>query len=500
MFGIIVCGVLVSLISWIYLRWRNVREYWARRGVPHLPPHPLMGSLTFLQQKNPALWMIDTYKQFKKPYVGIWLFWRPALIINSPEIARNILIKDFDNFRNRFMKPGSFDPFKNSLFTANDPMWSSMRRGLTSVFTSSKLKSMQGLFDQKANDLIQRIKNTKDTSKLEIRSLLTDYTTDLIATAAFGVETTATRTGEDPIRTVTNTLMTFDWYKGLCWSTIFFFPKLTECFRFPIFSESSTQFFKKVFETVSKQRRDNGIKEVKDLLDAILKLKDDDLENKQGYTDNDIWAQAVTFLFAGFETSSSVLSFMLYELSFRPDLQEKMYEELIEAKKSQNGPLDLTIQADLKYLNCVFKEALRMYPPLGWLDRETLNDYKVDENLTIPAGTPIYVNGIGMQYDSDVYPDPETFNPERFLPENEKDLKPFTYMPFGEGPRSCIAKRFAQISVRNAMSYLVLNFKFKPLPGAPKPSEVKYENKHLFLVPGESLFIDFEPRNVSVSF
>ncbi|CAH4038208.1 unnamed protein product [Pieris brassicae] len=490
MFGIIVCGVTISLISWLYLRWRNVREYWARRGVPHLPPHPLMGSLTFLQQKNPALWMIDTYKQFKKPYVGIWLFWRPALIINSPEIARNILIKDFDNFRNRYLKPSSFDPLKNNVFTVNDPMWSTVRRGLTSVFTSSKLKGMQNLFDQKAIDLIQRIKNTKDTSKLDIRSLFTDYTTDVIATAAFGVETTATLTGEDPIRTVSKTLMTFDWYKGFCWSTIFFFPKLTEWCRLPIFPESSTQFFKKVFETVSKQRRVNEIKDVKDLLDALLKLKDD------GLTDNDIWAQAVAFLFAGFETSSSVLSFMLYELSFRPDLQDKMYEELIEAKKSQNGSLDLTIQADLKYLNCVIKEALRMYPPLGWLDRETLNDYKVDEKLTIPAGTPIYVNGIGMQYDSDIYPDPETFKPERFLPENEKDLKPFTYMPFGEGPRSCIGKRFGQISMRSAMSYLILNFKLKPLPGAPKPSEVKYENKHLFLVPGESLYIDFEPRNV----
>ncbi|XP_045484913.1 cytochrome P450 6k1-like [Pieris rapae] len=494
MFGIIVCGVTVSLISWIYLHWRNVREYWAKRGVPHSPPHPLMGSLTFLQQRNPALWMIDTYQQFKKPYVGIWLFWRPALIINSPEIARNILIKDFDNFRNRFLKPGSFDPLKNSLFTANDPMWSAMRRGLTSVFTSSKLKAMQSLFDLKANDLVKRIKNTKDTSKLDVRSLFTDYTTDVISTAAFGVETTATLTGEDPIRTVTKTLMTFDWYKGLCWSTIFFFPKLADWLRFPIFPESSTQFFKKVFETVSKQRRDNGIDDVKDVLDAILKLKDDGMGNKQGYTDNDIWAQAVTFLFAGFETSSSVLSFMLYELSFRPDLQEKMYEELIEAKKI-HGSLDLSIQADLKYLNSVFKETLRMYPPLGWLDRQTLNDYKVDEKLTIPAGTPIYVNAIGMQYDGDIYPDPKTFNPERFLPENEKELKPFTFMPFGDGPRSCIAKRFGQISVRNAMSYLVLNFKFKPLPGAPKPSEVKYENKHLFLVPGESLHIEFEPRN-----
>lgn len=75
---------------------------------------------------------------------------------------------------------------------------------------------------------------------------------------------------------------------------------------------------------------------------------------------------------------------------------------------------------------------------MGWLDRIAEKDYQIDEKLTIPAGTPVYVNALGMQYDPEYFPDPEQFNPDRFLPEN--DIKPFTYMPFGEGPRNCIGK------------------------------------------------------------
>lgn len=63
--------------------------------------------------------MIDTYRQFKTPYVGIWLFWKPAVVINSSEIAKNVLVRDFANFRNRFVTAASFDPIKHNLFTVN---------------------------------------------------------------------------------------------------------------------------------------------------------------------------------------------------------------------------------------------------------------------------------------------------------------------------------------------------------------------------------------------
>lgn len=86
----------------------------------------------------------------------------------------------------------------------------------------------------------------------------------------------------------------------------------------------------------------------------------------------------------------------------------------------------------------IFSETMRKYPIMGWLDRVALTEYQVDEHLTIPAGTVVYINVNGMQQDPNLFPDPMVFKPQRFLPENVKNIKPYTYMPFGEGPRSCI--------------------------------------------------------------
>lgn len=77
---------------------------------------------------------------------------------------------------------------------------------------------------------------------------------------------------------------------------------------------------------------------------------------------------------------------------------------------------------------------------MGWLDRVAAKDYQIDENLTIPAGTPVYLNAVGMHVDPQYFPDPMGFNPDRFLPENERSITPFTFLPFGDGPRACIGK------------------------------------------------------------
>ncbi|CAG4917360.1 unnamed protein product [Colias eurytheme] len=489
---------VLCVITWLYYRWTCVRQYWAKRGVPHLPPHPIMGSLTFLQRQNPATWMINIYKQFKSPYVGAWMFWRPALIINSPELARNILVKDSAFFRDRFLSSGSSDPIGSlNLFTVNDPLWSIVRKRLTSVFTASKLRALQNLVDLKSSQLLQRIRNTDDNTKLNIRAIYTDYTTDIIGTAAFGVETNATLTGVDPMRTVTQAFTTFDLYRGLCWSSIFFFPELVDIFRFSFFPKWSTDYFKKVFKIASEHRNDKRTPgDSKDLLDALLKLMDEGAKSNDGITEDVVIAQAAIFLFGGFESTSSIMSVCSYELSFHPEKQDRLYEELIAVKnQSENGHLEISKLADCQYLNAVMKESLRKYSPMGWLDRIADKDYKIDEKLTISAGTPVYVNSIGMQYDEEFFHEPEKFIPERFLPENVGNIKPFTFMPFGEGPRSCIGKRFGQISMRHAMANLILSYKFEALPGAKKPSEIKFEKRGLFLVPGQELFIKFIPRS-----
>ncbi|CAF4765096.1 unnamed protein product [Pieris macdunnoughi] len=498
MIGVLISAIVVCLVTWVYLRWRSVKQYWAKRGVPFLPPHAIFGSLTFLLKKNPGTWMIEMYQRFPKtPVIGIWLFWRPALIITTPELAKRILLKDNHVFRDRFMSGGTHDPIGSlNILTTNDPLWTVVRRRISAIFTASKLRALQPLVDTKSSQLITRINNTKDYSKLNLRKLFADYATDVFGTAAFGVETHALRTGEDPMRTITEAYMTFDWFRGLCWGSIFFIPELTKFFNFTLFPIWATDYFKKVFAIVVAQRIDKVIKDPKDLVDALLKMKQDGpVIDGVVITDDVIVSNAATMLLGGFETTGSVLTFTLYHLAYEPEIQQKLYEEVSKSKE-EYGKFEISTLLELPYLNAVIKETLRLYPPMGWLDRIPSQDYQIDENLTIKKGTPVYVNNIGMQYDPKYFPETLKYDPERFMPENEQNITPFTYLPFGEGPRMCVGMRFGLTSVRHALSSLALKYKFEPIPGAPKPTEVEFEKKGLFLVPGQHMAINFIPRDI----
>ncbi|XP_045519370.1 cytochrome P450 6k1-like isoform X2 [Pieris brassicae] len=211
-------------------------------------------------------------------------------------------------------------------------------------------------------------------------------------------------------------------------------------------------------------------------------------------TDDVVISNAASMLLGGFETSGSALTFTLYHLAYEPDIQQKIYEEVSKIY-GQYGKFEISTLLELNYLNSVIKETLRLYSPMGWLDRIPSQDYQIDDKLTIKKGTPVYVNAIGMQYDHNFFPEPLKYDPERFMPGNEENIKPFTYLPFGEGPRICVGMRFGLMTVRHAISNLILKYKFEPIPGAPKPTEVELETKVFFLVPGQHMAINFIPRN-----
>ncbi|XP_068622401.1 cytochrome P450 6k1-like [Battus philenor] len=487
---------IVLLVAWVVIRWYKVKRYWEERNVPHNPPHPLFGSLTFLQKKNPALWMREMYEEFRSPYVGIWLFWRPGLIINSPDIARRILAKDFSIFRNRFLSSGTKDPIGgNNLFTVNDPIWSEMRKRLSGMFTAAKQKHLHSFMLSKSDELVERIKaDMREEGRVNLREMFSDFTTDVIGTTSFGVASDATLTGNSALRTVTREFMKYSFFRGLCWSSIFFFPELVDIFGFSFFPKSSIDYFRQVYHKIVAQRGGyDSISEHNDVIDMLRKIKQDyNKENKE--IDEDILiAQAAIFLQGGFDTTSSALAFCVYELALLPEFQEKLYNELREVQLKK-GLEDFNSLNDLIHLNCVLKETLRMYASMGWLDRVAAHDYWIDDNLMITAGTPVYINAYGMHYDPDLFPEPTKFKPERFLPENESNIQPYTYMPFGEGPRNCIGRRFASQNFLTGLSKIILTYKIVPMPDSKPPSDISIEKRGLLLAPGEEIQVKFVPR------
>nr|WNK22288.1 cytochrome P450 [Athetis lepigone] len=494
------CIVLLFSFLHFYRKWRKVKSFWAERGVPHYPPHPIVGSLTFLQRQNPAVWMKQVYNEFKSPYVGMWAFWRPGLVINCPELARRVLVKDHEVFKNRFLSSGKSDPIGGlNIFTVNDPTWSFLRRRLTVLFTAARLRSLNNLQTVKAKDLVQRIKDELNKEEsTNLRDVCSDFTTDVIGEAAFGMTSEAVKTGDSVMRRVTRELVKFNLHRGLCWSSIFFFPELVDIFRFSLFPKDTLEELRHIFRTIIEQRGgfDKEIKESRDLLDALLKIRQEAAAENEEISEDLLLAQAAIFLLGGFDTSGVTLTWALYELAWNPLCQERLYQELLEAKQKNGGKnLDATTLSELTYINCVIKEALRKFPSMGWLDRIASQDYVIDENLTIPKGTVVYVNAVGMQQDPKHFPDPLVYDPDRFLPENERNITPYTFLPFGEGPRGCIGKRFGYQTVRCGLASIILNYEVRALPNMPRPNDVHIEKNGLFLGPDKKLSVEFILRN-----
>jgi len=199
--------------------------------------------------------------------------------------------------------------------------------------------------------------------------------------------------------------------------------------------------------------------------------------NERQWTDDEIVAQCFLFFLAGFETSSTLLSLLIYELGINPDVQAKLYEEISETNSNLVGKrIDYDSLQKMKYLDQVVCETLRKWPPALMTDRICVKDYTCefeDLKFEIKKGdvywTPIY----GIQHNPKYFPNPEKFDPERFSDDNKDNIIPGSYIPFGVGPRNCIGSRFALMQVKGIIYYLILNFEVVPNEKTQIPLQFK---------------------------
>jgi len=147
-----------------------------------------------------------------------------------------------------------------------------------------------------------------------------------------------------------------------------------------------------------------------------------------------------SFFSSGFETSTATMSFCLFELCRRPDIQKKIQDELDNVFGVKTNFDDVTYEMfnNLKYLECCINETLRLYPPLAILFRTCTKNYKMpDTDLIIEKGTSVYIPAIAIQRDSNIFENPLEFTPERFMDSSTGNGKANGgfYLPFGDGPR-----------------------------------------------------------------
>ena len=231
-------------------------------------------------------------------------------------------------------------------------------------------------------------------------------------------------------------------------------------------------YFQGVAKEIIKSRRQQGLTGRKDLLHLMMVANEETtVEGVSKLSDEEIVAQSVLFLLAGYETSSNTLSFTLYHLALNPDVQDKLRKEIIQAMESNaKKPLYEVVQS-VEYLDCVIMEAQRLYPATVQVNRECREDYDLN-GIHIPAGTEILIPLYALHHDPDAWQDPEKFDPERFRGPAKDARHAFQFLPFGAGPRNCIGMRFALMEIKVALARVLMKFKFVASPETQVPLKI----------------------------
>uniref|UniRef100_A0A8D8IIE1 Probable cytochrome P450 6a14 n=1 Tax=Culex pipiens TaxID=7175 RepID=A0A8D8IIE1_CULPI len=481
---------LIAVATLLVLFVRQRYNYWKVRGVPYLDPVFPAGNVWGLGTRlHPSEVLQKCYDKLKGkgPFGGVFFFLGPTVLATDLDFIKTILVKDFQYFHDRsFYYNEKDDPLTGHLFTIEGQRWKNLRAKLTPTFTSGKMKLMFPIVSDVAAELKKCLVTEKDDGgEVELKDVLARYTTDVIGKCAFGLDCNSLENPNAEFREMGRKIFTTT---PLSIIKLFFVQQikpLAQKLGVTVLNQEVTKYFLKAVKDTVEYRESNNV-ERNDFMNLLIKLKNAEPVEEgssrpmEKLSLNEISAQAFVFFFAGFETSSTLMSFCLYELAMNQELQDRARKNVRDVL-NQHGSLTYEAIHGMKYLeNCIF-ETLRIYPPASILFRIATQDYRVpNTDFTIEKGTATNIPVLAIHRDPELYPDPMKFDPERFNPDQVAKRHPFAFLPFGEGPRVCIGMRFALMQTRVGLATLLQNFRFRISSRTPIPPKI---------VPSSGLFV-----------
>uniref|UniRef100_A0A0K8TT67 Putative cytochrome n=1 Tax=Tabanus bromius TaxID=304241 RepID=A0A0K8TT67_TABBR len=521
----------LGLIAYSLLKLGTINYgYFQEKGVKFLKPLPFIGNNRWMFLRQAVTDMLrDAYYTFpKEKIIGMFDFQTPIFFVRDPQLVKQITVKDFDHFvdRRAFINPDDDEVFGHVLLVMKGQRWRDMRSSLSPAFTGSKMRLM---FDLVAACCKQIVENFKEDYKkagseksYDAKDILSRYTNDVIASCAFGLKVDSIKDPEnDFYKTGQSFLSLGDPSILFKFLLMRFVPKIAKMFDINFVDIKRVRIFKKIIKDQMEIRQKNNIVRP-DIINLLVQLRKGSVdapteeepeteeiaavENKQvenskpktSWTDEELIAQCFLFFLAGFETSSTFMQFLFYELTLNSDIQKKLIDEIDEFKEYLGDkPMNYENIQKMKYLDMVVSEGLRKWTPGFLADRVCVRDYKLTDSegleVIIEKGQIVQIPIYCFHYDPEYFPNPERFDPERFSDENKGTVDFNTYLPFGIGPRNCIGSRFALMEAKAILFYILSDFTLEVCEETPIPLELR--RGVLAMIPTKKIRIAFKPRH-----
>lgn len=506
-------------------------QFWNNKGVKQAPMWTSLKenfktttkSLSFMDLH------LRNYKRDTKSsrYIGFYQFGRPILMIRDPELLKQLAVKDREQFINRqtFIIAGN-DPFWDSNLVALSPdKWKIMRSTLSPAFTGNKMKAMFVLIDENAKDFTKYFaSNSLKQNTYQMKDTYRRFATDVIANCAFGHKCNSFIDRENAFYMNGVAITNFSsFWRSIKIALALIHKSIGKYLKIKAFKPEVSDFFYNIVRGQLKIRQEKNIVRP-DMLNLLLEARKGQLQHegpeqddgfavvqesdlgkgkqvKMDFTDVEITSQVMFFFIAGFETVSTALSFISYELALHQDIQQRLRQEIESTRKKCKGNLTYDALIGMKYMDMVISEGLRKWPPALFTDRLPSGTYKIKKSpfyqdepdeLVINEKSSILIPIYPIHNDPKYYPKPEVFDPERFNDDNKKNIIPYTYLPFGLGPRSCLGSRFALMEIKILLFYLLLQFEIVPDVKTQIPIQI---GKGLFnLDSSDGIWLSFEKR------
>lgn len=346
--------------------------FWESRDVPFKDPSIPGGNIgnALIAKQTMGEVISDLYKYFKEKryaHAGIYFINSPVYMPIDPDIIKNILMKDFQHFVDRGVYyDEEREPLSAHLFALEGMKWKNLRAKLSPTFTSGKMKMMfQTLVDcsEGLKDVCDEAAMKSDS--IDIKDILARFTTDIIGSCAFGLECNSLKNPDAEFRKMGRRIFDLSAIEAIKMFIGFGFPALARLLRLRVFEKNASDFFMNAVKHTVDYREKNNIKR-NDFLQLLIQLKNQGQldEDENGMTEksmgpsitfNEAAAQAFVFFLAGFETSSTTMTFCLFELALNNDIQEKLRHEVNSVLKETDGKITYEGIMKMTYMDKVIQ-------------------------------------------------------------------------------------------------------------------------------------------------
>ena len=483
--------MITLLLCSVFILWsvytRYIKPYYIVKKRTRLsgpPPKIYSGNYSALAKSG----YLDSISKWMSQYGPTYICYfgiKPVIVTQEVEIIRSVMVKNFDSFINRHYIPRLLGTVQGPVGMMGD-QWRRVRRILTPTFSSKKLRMMSPIIEESCKRLRNKLVAVSDTdSSIDVLDWFSLFTMEVILATAFSQDIHLGSDKEHPL--ITAAIGYFQSHQpGNSFSVerlIMFMSHFSwsePLLKYLIRKTKRAQDWKFLEETALKLIEDcrNTVTTIgstaQDLLQSILEAYDENAETKSNaYLNNEeIVASIITFIVAGYETTSNALSYTAYLLALNPTIQDRLIREINDYYKINPDCSLYDAAENVEYVTMVLYESMRLFPPVPRTTRDCNQTCAVTDELIIEKGTmfsfPIYI----LHHNAEYWSNPDKFDPERFNPHSEQSYPTFAYLPFGEGPRQCIAKHLALLEAKMALVAILKDYHFQRTADTEEPLDL----------------------------